>query len=89
MCYIKYMTFITSTQAAAVAQRVAVATGSAKAGVVVTLSNSREQYVIWAIGTNGLITQHALEVSQTTEERLTAHVSGFIANHVAAFAAAC
>ena len=58
-------------------------------GVVVSVACSPDpSYVIWAIGTDGRITSHTLDISCTDEARLQAHVEGFIENHVKAFAAA-
>lgn len=64
--------------------RVSLATKAADAGVVISVSGDR--YVIWAFGTDGRITEQSLEVSCTDEDRLTAHVLGFIANHKKAWA---
>ena len=60
-----------------------------EAGVVVTVERSfgETMFVIWAIGTDGKITSHQLNAHCTDEARLTAHVQGFIENHLHAFAA--
>lgn len=59
-----------------------------EAGVVVTVERSWGDtlFVIWAIGTDGKITSHQLDAHHTDERRLTAHVEGFIANHMRAWA---
>lgn len=71
-----------------IAQRVAQATGAADAGVSITVQHRHDEqtFVIWAIGTNGRITEHQLCAACTDEARLTAHAAGFISNHAAAFA---
>lgn len=59
-----------------------------KAGVVVTVERSWGEtlFVMWAIGTDGKINSHKLDAHHTDEDRLTAHVSGFIENHIRAWA---
>ena len=69
-----------------IANAAATATNAADAGVVVTVDHT--DFVIWAIGTNGQITEHRLDTGSTDLARLTAHVAGFIANHQRAWAAA-
>lgn len=71
-----------------IANKVATATNAADEGVVVTVewTGSSENFVIWAMGPGGKITDHRLDAASTSEERLTAHVRGFIENHRAAFA---
>jgi hypothetical protein len=71
----------------AIAHQAAVAGGAnAASGVVVQYRDATELYVIWSIGTNGLIQQHELDATVTDEARLTAHVAGFVQNHLAAWA---
>jgi hypothetical protein len=72
-----------------IASNVSWALRPSKAGVVldVLASSTDLFYVLWTIGKNGRITEHCLDVSCTDEERLSAHTTGFIENHRAAFAA--
>lgn len=73
-----------------IANAAATATNAADAGVVVTVDHNCKdpEFVIWAIGTNGQITEHRLDTGSTDLARLTAHVAGFITNHQRAWAAA-
>lgn len=69
------------------AEKVAKATAAHDAGVVIAVERGDVyRYVIWAIGTNGRITDHKLTCSVTDEARLEAHARGFIENHLRAFA---
>ncbi len=69
-----------------IANAAATATNAADAGVVVTVDHT--EFVIWAIGTNGQITEHRLNAGSTGPARLIFHTACFIANHQRAWAAA-
>lgn len=70
-----------------IAEKVARATNAPQAGVVVTaLEGSDPQYVIWSIRRDGALSQHRLSAPCTDEQRLAAHVRGFVSNHLAHWA---
>lgn len=73
-----------------IANAAATATNAPDAGVVITVDHNtgNPEFVIWAIGTNGQITEHHLDTGSTDLARLTAHAAGFIANHQRAWAVA-
>jgi hypothetical protein len=70
-----------------VAAEVAQETKASDAGVCLTVKLDGAKWVLWAIGTDGLIVKHELEIAHTPRARLVAHAQGFIANHRAAWAA--
>jgi hypothetical protein len=58
-----------------------------EAGVVVGfLPGPDPEFSIWAIGRNGRISEHRLNAGCTDLARLTAHVEGFVTNHLRAWA---
>lgn len=70
-----------------IANAAAEATLAPEAGVVVGfLPGPDPEFSIWAINRDGRINEHRLNASCTDLARLTAHVEGFVANHLRAWA---
>jgi hypothetical protein len=70
-----------------IANTAAVSARAADAGVVVAVLHGADpEFSIWAIGRNGRINEHRLNAGCTDLARLTAHVEGFVANHLRAWA---
>jgi hypothetical protein len=70
-----------------IANAAAQAARAPQSGVVVSfLPGPDPEFAIWAIGRDGLINQHRLSAACTDLDRLTAHVEGFVSNHLRAWA---
>ena len=62
------------------------ARGAAGVALVAHYRPEGSQFVMWAGRVGGGLAYHYLDCANTSQERLEAHLAGFVDNHVAAWA---